>query len=57
MKRILTLLIATVFAVIVQGLSFTTAVINAYSSSDEWLIYWYLCGSDLESDEGAATED
>ncbi len=23
----------------------------------EWAIYWYLCGSNLESDNGAATED
>ncbi|MFI3251065.1 MAG: clostripain-related cysteine peptidase, partial [Eubacteriales bacterium] len=23
----------------------------------DWVIYWYLCGSDLESDYGAATDD
>ena len=25
--------------------------------SDSWAIYWYLCGSDLESESGFATED
>ena len=28
-----------------------------YSAEDTWAIYWYLCGSDLESDGGFATED
>ncbi len=33
-------------------------VISKASSSDEtWAIYWYLCGSDLESDGGFATDD
>ena len=30
---------------------------NAYSAEDSWLIYWYVCGSDLESEYGAATTD
>lgn len=31
---------------------------TAYAqTSDDWLIYWYLCGSDLESELGAATDD
>lgn len=25
--------------------------------TDDWAIYWYLCGSDLESNYGSATED
>ena len=25
--------------------------------TDDWAIYWYLCGSDLESEGGCATED
>lgn len=29
----------------------------SYSKDDTWAIYWYLCGSDLESEDGAATED
>jgi len=27
------------------------------NASDTWAIYWYLCGSDLESEYGFATED
>lgn len=30
---------------------------NASASGETWAIYWYLCGSDLESDGGAATND
>lgn len=30
---------------------------KSYSADDTWAIYWYLCGSDLESGGGAATED
>ncbi len=28
-----------------------------YDPNDTWAIYWYLCGSDLESADGAATDD
>lgn len=27
------------------------------ASNQSWVVYWYLCGSDLESEYGAATED
>ncbi|MBR6012842.1 MAG: clostripain [Selenomonadaceae bacterium] len=30
---------------------------DAYDPNDTWLVYWYICGSDLESDGGAASED
>lgn len=30
---------------------------KGYSSSDTWAFYWYLCGSDLESESGLATGD
>ncbi len=30
---------------------------NDYNKDDTWLVYWYLCGTDLESDGGAATAD
>ncbi len=30
---------------------------QAASGGETWAIYWYLCGSDLESENGAATED
>ncbi|MEG1721271.1 MAG: clostripain-related cysteine peptidase, partial [Pseudoflavonifractor sp.] len=34
------------------------SVVTAGSETDtEWAIYWYLCGSDLESNYGAATDD
>lgn len=30
---------------------------NAYRAEDSWLIYWYVCGTDLESEMGAASLD
>ncbi len=30
---------------------------NRVSTDTEWAIYWYLCGSDLETNYGAATDD
>ena len=30
---------------------------NRGASDESWIVCWYLCGSDLESDYGAATED
>ena len=30
---------------------------NDYNKDDTWLVYWYLCGTDLESDYGASTLD
>lgn len=30
---------------------------ESYDPSDTWAVYWYLCGSDLESGNGAATDD
>lgn len=32
-------------------------VTGSYNSGDTWVVYWYLCGSDLESNYGAATLD
>ena len=29
----------------------------AEESKDKWLVYWYICGSDLESENGEATAD
>lgn len=47
-----------------DGGSNTSASTTTYSSSaqlydanDTWAIYWYLCGSDLESEDGSATAD
>lgn len=30
---------------------------NTYNTADTWVIYWYLCGTDLESEYGAASAD
>lgn len=30
---------------------------NSGDAESDWTIYWYLCGSDLESNYGAATDD
>ena len=30
---------------------------NTYNASDTWVVYWYLCGTDLESNNSAATLD
>ena len=30
---------------------------DAYSKDDTWLVSWYICGSDLESEHGAASAD
>lgn len=30
---------------------------DAYDPNDTWLVYWYVCGSDLESEGGAASSD
>ncbi len=32
-------------------------ITNTSSGETEWAIYWYLCGSDLESEYGSATDD
>lgn len=30
---------------------------QSYGEEDNWLVYWYVCGTDLESELGAATQD
>lgn len=30
---------------------------DAYGANDTWAVYWYLCGTDLESNYGSATAD
>ncbi len=30
---------------------------DTFSPDDTWLVYWYICGSNLETDGGAATKD
>ena len=31
--------------------------VDTYNPNDTWLVYWYICGSDLESEGGAASSD
>ncbi|MBE8955272.1 MAG: clostripain [Quinella sp. 2Q5] len=35
----------------------TATFADAYNSTDSWIVYWYLCGTDLESNSGAASAD
>ncbi len=30
---------------------------NKYNPADSWVVYWYICGTDLETQYGAATAD
>ena len=30
---------------------------DSYGANDTWLIYWYVCGSNLESEYGSASSD
>ena len=52
-KTNLVLCIRMVSMIIITLFSFE--IVDA--SEESWAIYWYLCGSDLESDYGAATAD
>ena len=36
---------------------FCSALGQAKDKEETWAIYWYLCGSDLESQNGAASAD
>ena len=38
---------------VVKKASFT----DEYKAEDTWLVYWYLCGTDLETEGGAASAD
>lgn len=56
-KHLCTLLVlAMLLALTGCGAKESTAPENI-SADTEWTVYWYLCGSDLESNYGAATND
>lgn len=62
MKRLLIFILALVMAtsLVACGSDAVLELSDTISNGDidlEWAIYWYLCGSDLESNYGAATED
>lgn len=46
--RLLRLAVAMALAILLQAIS-PQGLALAYSATDEWLVYWYLCCSDLES--------
>ena len=35
----------------------TVSFNDTYNKNDTWLVYWYLCGTDLESNYGSASRD
>ena len=53
MKRKILFLVFVVF--VVAGLLLNNVAQAA--GQDKWVIYWYICGSDLESQAGYATYD
>ncbi len=58
MKRFISCFIIAAMTVLL--VSCDDAEILSQTDSDmdnEWAIYWYLCGSDLETNDGAATDD
>lgn len=52
MKKILSFLMAAVFLLSIAGCSGSETAEKA-----DWVVYWYLCGSDLESGGGFASND
>lgn len=60
MKKIfygLLLALVIVFALSTCGGADTAATDADADTDTEWAVYWYLCGSDLETNYGAATND
>lgn len=65
MKKIIAMIIFIIGALIIIGCDvdedspqkIEANFADAYNPDDTWLVYWYICGSDLESDGGAASKD
>ena len=68
MKKFLKFLLIFFFIIVVLSILLITCMpddtvelstleTTNYSGETEWAIYWYICGSDLESDGGAASAD
>ena len=56
-KHLSTLLALTLILVMMACGTQVSAASESVSADTEWTVYWYLCGSDLESNYGAATND
>ncbi|SET83018.1 hypothetical protein SAMN05660297_03634 [Natronincola peptidivorans] len=58
-NKILAMLLIGILIVLLTtcGGEESTQVSTQLSSDTEWAIYWYLCGSDLETFYGSATTD
>ena len=54
-KRFCILPIIIIFTL--SSYAWTTPVAAGRGTEDTWAIYWYLCGSDLETDAGCASAD
>ena len=54
-KRFRILSIIIIFTL--SSYAWTTPVAAGRGTEDTWAIYWYLCGSDLETDAGCASAD
>lgn len=55
MKKNIVCVILTLAIII--GLLPSDLSVQAKGKTETWAIYWYLCGSDLESEDGSATSD
>lgn len=62
-KKIMGILLIAILLLLLFGsggqedIQVDTQVNTSSTEDNEWVIYWYLCGSDLESDYGMATTD
>ncbi len=55
-RRFLLLLCISIFALLLTSCQAGTSA-NKVSEPVDWAVYWYLCGSDLESKHGSASMD
>ena len=56
-KHLLALLALTMILSLTACGGEVSVTTESVSTDTEWAVYWYLCGSDLESNYGSATND
>jgi len=56
-KKVFLLFTAVVFALVLAGCGEESPDPQPAASDESWAVYWYLCGSDLETYNGCATAD